>query len=114
MSSERDGRRIAAGWLAALDDSATGWRCGVRSASFTSRPGSAYASGRRNEIGDLLRFVDLHVVAGRGEQEQIRRRQELVETPGHARIQVRVVIAKDNAHRAIEQTQLFVLAQAAE
>jgi len=50
-----------------------------------------------------LWLVDLHVVAGTRKQEQLRGREQLVEPPGHALVQVRVGMAEDDPYRTRER-----------
>src|SRR5262245_44996326 len=55
-----------------------------------------------DETCDLLWLVDLNVVPGTGNQEQLRGREQLVELPCHSFVQVGVCIAEDDPYRAGE------------
>lgn len=71
-----------------------------------SRPSSALSlacGNRQDESRNLVRVIDLHVVACVREQEQLGGREQSVESLRHTRVQVRVGGTEDNPHRSGER-----------
>src|SRR4030095_2085566 len=69
---------------------------------------SVAGAGRcgEDETCDFLWLVDLNIVPGTGNQEQLRGREQLMELPCHSFVQVGVGIAEDDPDRAGEGPQV--------